>query len=47
MWKKVIKNVVLFVIGVLVGMWIVNIERDPSPKECLSVCVEEFERLGC
>ena len=47
MWKKVIKNVGLFVIGALVGIWFANIDRDPSPQECLSVCVEEFERLGC
>lgn len=20
---------------------------DPTPEQCLSVCVEEFERMGC
>lgn len=44
---RIVKNITLFVIGVLVGMWFMYIDRDPSPQECLSVCVEEFERLGC
>lgn len=21
--------------------------NDPTPEQCLSVCVEEFERMGC
>lgn len=48
MWKKVLKSVGLFVIGVLVGMWMSYIDtKDPSPEQCLNVCVEVFEKMGC
>lgn len=44
------KAVLWFVVGVLVGMWMTNLDcvrDDPTPEQCLSVCVEEFEKYGC
>lgn len=43
------KSVLWFVIGCLVGMWMSynDTQKDPSPEECLNVCVEQFEKMGC
>lgn len=45
---RIVKNITLFAVGILVGMWFMYIDREePTPQECLSVCVEQFEQFGC
>ena len=45
---KIFKTVALFMLGAIVGMWMAYTSPvDPTPEQCLSVCVSEFERMGC
>lgn len=42
------KNVILIVFGMLFGLIIATALADnPTPHQCMSVCVEEFEKFGC
>lgn len=44
MWK----TVCIFILGCLIGIWMSSLDKfDPNPEECISVCVEQFERFGC
>lgn len=44
------KCILWFVIGGLIGIWMANLDRvqidDPTPEQCLNVCVEEFEKMA-
>ena len=46
---KVLGNLALLLfwltLGITVGMAIA--ERTPTPHECVSVCVEQLEKMGC
>lgn len=45
---RIVKNITLFAVGVLVGMWFMRVDqKNIDPHECISVCVEQFERYGC
>lgn len=58
-WACLFVGVLMFVYGLFFGQKIgeYNAQKkilqtlteynEPTPQECLSVCVEEFERYGC
>lgn len=49
MYKSLIAKIIIFIVGMIIGAWLWSqpIPYEPTPEECLSVCVEQFERYGC
>lgn len=46
--KQVLKFIAIFLLGLIIGAWVWSQPLyDPTPEQCLNVCVDLFEKYGC